>query len=387
MRITYVTETYPPEINGVALTAARTVSYLRDRGHLVDLIRPAQLGETKGDGEGEWLSVGWPIPMYSGLRFGVTRPAVLVRRFAQTRTELVHVATEGPLGCAAVAAARHAGLPTTSDFRTNFHRYSTYYGFGVLRPAIEAYLRSFHNATDLTFVPTLETRNRLERAGFERLCVVGRGVDLDRFSRRHRDLTLRHRWRVFGGGPVLLYVGRLAAEKRVDLALHAYRRARGLMPEVRMVVVGDGPRRSALGRAFPEALFLGVLTGAELAACYASADLFVFPSESETFGNVTLEALASGLPVIAFNSAAAGEHVVDGVNGRLVPPGNDETFITATCQMTSHYNPARAAAAAQASRDSVVHRPWNRILQEFEAHLQEIMDVAQHTRFGAAHAA
>lgn len=383
MRLAYVTETYPPEVNGVALTVARAIDWLRARGHEVDVIRPARPGEPRGAGRGEWCSAGWPIPMYREMRFGVARPASLARRFVNMGAQLVHVATEGPLGRAAIAAARRLGLATTSDFRTNFDRYSRYYGLGLLEPVIGGYLRSFHNATDRTFVPTAATRRALVCAGFERIEVVGRGVDLVRFSPTRRDPALRQAWGV--NGPVLLYVGRLAAEKKVELAMQAYRSARRLEPSARMVVIGDGPRRATLERDYPEALFLGVQTGDRLAASYASADLFLFPSESETFGNVTLEALASGLPVVAFDSAAASEHVVDRCSGRLVAPGDDAGFLMAVCLMTVLHH--RLGAASEAARRSVAAQGWEGVLRGFEGHLLETLNDAERTRYTAALAA
>lgn len=385
MRLAFVTETHPPEVNGVALTVARAIAYLRERGHVVDLIRPARPGEPTGDGRGEWRSSGWPIPVYRDLRFGWSWPSRLAQRFARSGAELVHVATEGPLGWAAVSAAKRLGLPVTSDFRTNFHQYSRYYGAGWLEPVIGAYLRTFHNRTARSFVPTAQTRRDLVRAGFERVEVVGRGVDLDCFSPLRRDPGLRRRWGAVDDAPVLLHVGRLAAEKNVELALQAFRNASRFEPRVRMVVVGDGPRRRALERAFPQAHFVGMQAGAALAAHYASADLFLFPSQSETFGNVTLEALASGVPVIAFNLAAASEYVVDRVNGRVVPPGNDAAFVVATCLLAARHRnlePLRLAA-----RRSVAGHDWDSALRRFEHQLLEAVRDAERTRPAAACAA
>jgi glycosyltransferase involved in cell wall biosynthesis len=379
MRIAFVTETYPPEINGVAITVARTAAYLRSRGHEVELIRPTQPGEARGRRSaecGEWLSAGFPRPVYRGMRFGLARPATLAARFARAGTELVHVATEGPLGWAAIAAAHALGIAATSDFRTNFHQYSRFYRIGWLEPAIAAYLRRFHNATARTFVPTRGTQRELAAAGFERLRVVDRGVDLERFSPAHRDDALRREWGA--EGPVLLYVGRIAAEKRVELALQAFAAARRIQPRLSMVVVGEGPRRQALEIEFPDVRFVGNQTGAALSACYASADIFLFPSETDTFGNVTLEALASGLPVVAFDLAAASEHVIDRISGRLVPPGNDAAFVIATCQISS---PSREFSSMRAAaRRGVSAQDWDSVLSRFENHLREAIVDAEPAR-------
>lgn len=370
MRITFVTETYPPEINGVALTVARNVEFLRGAGHAVDLIRPRQVGESRGSEGSEWRAAGFPIPAYPELRFGYASQRALVARMAATGAQLVHVATQGPLGWKALGAARRLGLPVTSDFRTNFHQYSRYYRLGWTEPAINAYLRAFHNRTRISFAPTQQTRRDLLAAGIERVEVVGRGVDVERFSPAKRDVALRLRLNP-DGGPILLHVGRLAPEKNIRLAFRAYRFARRFVPSTRLVVIGDGPSRPALEQEFPDARFTGVLTGEALAAHYACADLFLFPSLSDTFGNVTLEALASGVPVVAFDAAAASEHVRDRIGGRIVPPGDDEAFVIAASLLTLQFRglePMRLAA-----REAACEADWEQVLRRFEQQLVDMV--------------
>ena len=368
MRIAYVTETYPPELNGVSLTVERTVRHLRRRDHRVDLIRPRQPGEAANSADDEMLTMGCPIPMYPDLRIGLASAATLRQRFEQVRVELVHIATEGPLGWAAMRAAQALGLPVTSDFRTNFHEYSRYYGLGWLSPVVYDYLRRFHNHGQCTFVPTDDTRRRLTQAGFERLQVIGRGVDAERFSPDWSTPSLRDQWHA-QDGPVLLYVGRLAAEKNVALALCAFDAVRRRMPSATMVVVGDGPLRRKLEDEFPAARFVGTLRGDDLARHYASSDLFLFPSTSETFGNVTLEALASGLPVIAFDAAAAADHVSDCDNGLLVPVGEEKAFIASACSLAWQHQQL-GMMRAQARR-AALRLNWADVLNRFESALLE----------------
>ena len=374
MRIAYVTETYPPELNGVSLTVERTVRFLRAQGHLVELIRPRQPGEARLDADDEMRTAGCAIPVYRELRFGVARAATLVRRFERTRPEIVHLATPGPLAWAALAAARSLGIVTTSDFRTNFHQYSRYYRIAFLGRPVLGLLRRFHNLTQRTFVPTRGGAAELLAAGFHNLAVVGRGVDSEGFAPSLRSDVLRARWNA-GAAPVLLMVGRVAAEKNVELGLRAFERARALRPGTQMIVVGDGPARAALQKAHPEAQFVGVKRGAELAAHYASADVFLFPSLSDTFGNVVMEALASGLPVVAFDTAAPAEHVVDAVSGRLVAPGDEDAYIAAvaeTAAADTDLAPMRAAAILAARRAS-----WPDILARFESRLADTLHAPQ----------
>ncbi|MEO7114253.1 MAG: glycosyltransferase family 1 protein [Caldimonas sp.] len=368
MRIAYVTETYPPELNGVSLTVERTVRFLRAQGHLVELIRPRQPGEAPLDADDELRTAGCAIPVYRELRFGLSRIGPLRRRFHRTRPDVVHLATPGPLCWAALAAARALGIATTSDFRTNFHQYSRYYRIAFLAGPVLGLLRRFHNLTGRTFVPTRGAAAELGAAGFQHLTVVGRGVDSERFSPSLRSGDLRRHWQA-GAAPVLLMVGRIASEKNVELGLRAFERARAARPGTRMIVVGDGPARASLEKAHPDVQFVGVRRGDDLAAHYASADVFLFPSLSDTFGNVVMEALASGLPVVAFDTAAPSEHVVDRVSGRLVVPGDERAFIAAVGDMVERgrdLTPMRAAAVLAARRAT-----WPEVLGRFEARLAD----------------
>jgi len=370
LRIAYVTETWPPEINGVALTVERSVRYLRGRGHALTLMRPRQRGEGARDDADEWRSPGLPIPMYPDLRIGLAFAASLERRFAARAPQLVHVATQGPLGRAALLAAKALGLPVTSDFRTNFHRYSRYYGFGRCERLIASYLRRFHNRADRTFVPARSLRAALSAEGFERLEVLGRGVDALRFTPAARDADLRRAWGADDETPVALYVGRLAPEKNVALALAAHAAMRSLRPELRMVLVGDGPLRARLEAQHRDAVFAGVQRGAALAAHYASADLFLFPSQSETFGNVTLEALASGLALVAYDEAAAAEHVRDGDNGVLAHGDDASAFIDAACRALAHAQPG--ATLRRRARQTALAAHWDEVLRRFEHRLADV---------------
>ncbi|MCW7536325.1 glycosyltransferase family 1 protein [Aquabacterium sp. A7-Y] len=382
MRIAYITETYPPELNGVALTVERSVGHLRDASHEVELVRPRQPHEAPRDDREEWRTAGLPIPMYRDLRFGLALGRTLKQRWERSRPQLVHVATPGPLGWAAVRAARSLRLAVTSDFRTNFHQYSHYYGLGWCESLVCGYLRRLHNGAHRTFVPTYAVRRGLARQGFERLAVVGRGVDTERFSPEQRSQALRRQWGAGRTTPVVLYVGRLAAEKNVPLALQAFEAIRARQPHAQMVVVGDGPMRRRWENAFPAARFVGPLRGAELAEHYASSDIFLFPSLSDTFGNVVLEAMASGLAVVSYDCGAAGEHLEDGESGLLVRPGHEASFVTAACSLAAQLPQLRWMR--EAARRTALEATWRSVLTRFEAHLLDAAHAMEATHPRAA---
>ncbi|MFO1341002.1 MAG: glycosyltransferase family 1 protein [Burkholderiaceae bacterium] len=372
MRIAYVTETFPPEVNGVALTTSRTVDLLRQAGHHVQVLRPRQAGEAACDDEREWRTPGSPLPLYPGLQFGWATPRAVRQRLAGAEVGLVHLATPGPLAWAALRAAGAMGLPATSDFRTNFHQYAGHYGLRRCGPWLLRGLRAFHNRCGCTFVPTRQTREELAHRGFDRLAVLGRGVDTALFHPGRRDAALRAAWGADERTPLLLHVGRLAAEKNVALALQSFEDLRATGSPARMVVVGDGPLRAPLARAHPTVRFVGMLSGTALAAAYASADLFVFPSVTETFGNVTLEALASGLAVVAFRTGAAAEHIRHGLNGILAAAGDDAGFRRAVCRHAPHCVELRALRdeAARTARALA----WERVNARFERRLHQVVE-------------
>ncbi|WP_254668141.1 glycosyltransferase family 1 protein [Hydrogenophaga sp. PML113] len=367
LRLAVVTETWPPEINGVSLTLSRLVQGLRARNHEVQLIRPRQTREdaARSDpGFHEVLMRGMPIPRYPELKLGLPGKGALVRAWTLRRPDLVHIATEGPLGWSALQAARRLRLPVTSDFRTNFHAYSQHYGVGWLKTPIVAYLRKFHNLTRCTMVPTQSLRAELQAIGFRNVSVVARGVDTQRFNPARRSAALRASWGAGDGTLVMVAVGRLAAEKNLGVVLQAYEAMRAQNPDVKLVFVGDGPQRAALRQRCPEALFAGMRRDEDLAAHYASADLFAFASLTETFGNVTIEALASGLPVLAFDTAAAGDWVRGGHNGWLLPVDDEAAFARQAALLAR--DPALVRTAASQARAQVAALDWRHIAGQVE---------------------
>ena len=320
LNIAVVTETYPPDINGVAHTLSKIVDGLQRNGHVLWLIRPKHQASdtaTRSDRYQEILVKGLPIPFYKQLRMGLPAKRELTRLWSRQRPDIVHIATEGPLGWSALQVAKKLKLPVSTDFRTNFHAYSQHYGIGWLSGAILAYLKKFHNAAQATMVPTSQLQGELDKVGFKHLSVVPRGVDTDVFSPDHRNEALRSSWGADSTTRVLLYVGRLAPEKNLKLVIQTYNNLKRNHADIKLVLVGDGPMRAGLEKDNPEVIFAGFQTGASLAQHYASGDIFLFASQTETFGNVTLEAMASRLAIVAFHHAAAGELIQSGVNGML----------------------------------------------------------------------
>ena len=365
--ICVVTETYPPEINGVALTLAHLVKGLATQGHTVSVIRPRQQRSDclscSCDSQVTFVR-GLPLPGYKGLQFGLPAGGLLRRSWMQHRPDVVYVATEGPLGWSAARIAQRLGIPVFSGFHTNFHSFAEHYRAGWLQQWIFRYLCRFHNRTIGTLVPCVDQRDRLQARGFKNISILGRGVDSQLFAPERRCAELRHHWGVSDNDLVALYVGRVAPEKNLQLAIAAYRAMRRFSVSMKFVIVGDGPLCATLQTQHPDLIFCGVHTGKQLAKHYASADVFLFPSETETFGNVTLEAMASGLVVIAYNYAAAKMHIRHGETGVLVPYGEPQAFVDSA--VTLAREPQPLLRIRQQARESVVALSWQRIIERFE---------------------
>ncbi len=365
--ICIVTETFPPEVNGVALTLSHLVEGLRAHGHVVTIIRPRQHKLESDNRSGDPLTTlvrGLPLPGYRGLQFGLPAKRLFCHNWTRFRPDVVYIATEGPLGWSAVCAAQQLGIPAFSGFHTNYHSYSRHYRLGCLERLVFRYLCGFHNRTTGTLVPTADLRDRLQTLGFKNVSFMGRGVDSQRFGPDHRCGELRRSWGVSDSDLAILYVGRLAPEKNLGVAVKAYREMKKRRDSVKFIIVGDGPLRASLQDEHRDLIFRGTLTGADLAKHYASADMFLFPSETETFGNVTLEAMASGLVVVAYNYAAAKLHIRDHETGVLVPYGNSKAFVDSSAALV--WDSHTMGRIRREARDYVSSIKWSRVVERFE---------------------
>jgi glycosyltransferase involved in cell wall biosynthesis len=377
-----LTETYPPEINGVAMTLAHLAEGLARRGHEVLVMRPKQAWGDHPIPEpanpAHRLVWGIPFPWYKGIHLGLPYPGQLRRNIHRFKPDVIHVATEGLLGVAGVLAAHAYGVPIVSSYHTDFFSYSRKYGLGFLRAPGRIYFKELHNATLRTFVPSQTSLAQLQAFKYKNLAIMSRGVDTKLFDPARRSEELRASWDVASTTPVMLYVGRIAAEKNLQLMLKAFERLRTEDPAAKMVLVGDGPDCERLHHEHPEYIFAGKRTGVELATYYASADLFVFPSVTETYGNVVVEAMASGLVVLAYNYAAPREHISDGVNGFLAPHRKEAEFLAkfeVVLAAKAAWEAIRASARAKALTLS-----WENVVASYEATVLGLEEICKARR-------
>jgi glycosyltransferase involved in cell wall biosynthesis len=373
VKITFVTETFPPEINGVAMTFGVVARELGRRRHAVTVYRPRRSDLPAPDSQRDFQEVpmpGLPIPGYPLLRLGLPAGQRLGRIWRADRPDIVHVTTEGPLGASAIGAARRLGIPVTSSFHTNFHSYARLYGCAPLRGAALAWLRYVHNRTQLTLAPTEELRSELADMGFRNLAVFSRGVDTRQFGPERRSFALRSSWGVSPEDPVVLHVGRLAVEKNYPLIFRAFGAMRAAHPNCRFVLVGDGPLRRSLERQHPECIFTGFIPRDELARHCASADIYIHASLTETFGNVLTEAMVSGLAVASFDYAAGRQFIRSEENGLTVPVDRPEALIAAAVRLATDGELRRRLR--RAARATLEAQSWENVVVQFEADLARI---------------
>jgi glycosyltransferase involved in cell wall biosynthesis len=367
LNIALVTETYLPEVNGVAITLGRMVEGLLKCQHNIHLIRPRQGKQdmpNNGESFRETLVTGMPIPGYPELKAGLPAKGKLLKLWQQQRPDIVHIATEGPLGWSAMSAANKLGIPISTDFHTNFHSYTQHYGIGLLQKPIASYLRYFHNKTGCTLVPTATLQQELTQQGYNNVLVVSRGVDATLFHPDKRSSELRASWGADDSTPIVMLVSRIAPEKNLHLVISTFEKMRAIKPEAKLVMVGDGPARASLQKEFPNVIFAGMKTGEDLAAHYASGDVFLYSSLTETYGNVTVEAMASGLATIAYDYAAARQHIRHEVNGLLAPFNDATAFATQAAGLI--IDSARIQRLRSEARKTVETLTWDHIMGEME---------------------
>ncbi|WP_446212992.1 glycosyltransferase family 4 protein [Micromonospora sp. IBSANI012] len=379
MRIAIVTESFPPDVNGVAHSVVRTAEHLVLRGHQPLVIAPAPPGGRRGADDRHDYEVvripSVPLPRYQGFRLGVPSTRLSEALLAHA-PDVVHLASPFVLGARAATLARRHELPTVAVYQTDVASYARAYRVGWGEAAAWRRLREIHNLAHRTLAPSTRAAADLLAHGVGRIWLWRRGVDALRFTPDKRCDALR-RDLARHGEVVVGYVGRLAPEKRVDLL-----EATSRLPGVRVVVVGDGPARQHLERALPRVRFLGVRHGDDLARIYASLDVFVHTGPHETFGQTVQEASASGVPVVAPASGGPVDLVEPGVTGLLVPPGDAAALADAVAGLVA--DASRRTAYGAAGRAAVSRRSWGRVGDELVGHYRAVLDGAPAARLPAA---
>ncbi|HEX3451586.1 MAG TPA: glycosyltransferase family 1 protein [Isosphaeraceae bacterium] len=373
MRVTLVTETYFPQVNGVSRTLRELVRVLTECGDEVQLIYP-DYGEAV-DREKVHTVRSIVLPFYKELRLPLPPFSAVHRAIKSFQPDVLHIATEATLGLSVLRHALRRRLAVVSSFHTNFDQYSNHYHVGWAKMPIWRYLRWFHNRTRETYVPSETTIRELKGLGFERLVLWKRGVDSTLFRpARPGRIDVRRKLGWAPNDVVISYVSRIAPEKNVDYLADALEIVASRRPDVRMLLVGDGPTRPALQRRVGSfAHFAGYRQGEDLADHYAASDIFAFSSLTETFGNVVLEAMASGLPVVAVRAGGVGETVRSGTTGILVEPADPPARMAAAL-LESIENREQRLTMAAAAREYALSQSWDAIMAGLRSRYEAAID-------------
>jgi glycosyltransferase involved in cell wall biosynthesis len=368
-RVAIFTETFLPRVDGIVNTLKWSLRGLVEAGWQPLVVAPHGNTQTLPGVR----VIGAPslvFPLYPEVRLGYPTADVW-RSLDAFGPDVVHLAGPVTNGFGGLKYAQSRHVPVVSSYHTSLPEYARLYGLGWLVEWAWSSLRNVHNSTAVTLCPSRKTIDDLTARGFERLVLWSRGVDAGLFSPRTRSARMRARLGAANGEILVVYVGRLAREKKLDRLASALRRIDG----VRAAIVGDGPDRARLEQVFDDlpVTFTGTLRGEELASAYASADIFAFPSDTDTFGNVVLEAMASGLPIVACNVGGQLDLVQHGASGLLFDADDCEQFAARLCQYRDDPR-LRAAHAAEALR-SARQRTWPRqievLIQQYRAAMQQ----------------
>src|SRR5215469_4762092 len=367
MRIAIITESFPPDVNGVAHCVVRGAENLVRKGHHPLVIAP-EPGRSAADDQLPYpveRVPSAPLPGYPTFRLGLPSPATR-KAIVRHRTEVVHLASPVALGAWGTRVARAEHLPTIAVYQTDLPSYARAYRLGRATEAFTwRWLRDIHNTAGRTLAPSSVTAAELHARGLERIWLWGRGVDTERFRPELRDERLRAE--IAPDGEVIVgYVGRLAIEKRVDLLA-----AVAAQPGVKLAVTGGGPMEEELRAALPSAAFLGMRYGADLARIYASLDVFVHTGPFDTFGQTIQEASASGLPVVAPASGGPLDLVDDGTTGYLVAPGDPGALAGAVGRLAR--DPQLRLAMGRAGREKTLGRSWRALGDQLIAHYATLL--------------
>jgi glycosyltransferase involved in cell wall biosynthesis len=377
MKIALFTDTFPPDVNGVAKTLERWVRYLEKRGAECKVFAPQKEGSVAVDSLSVERFYSIPFILYPECRFTIPNPVHLSKALKQFQPLLVHVATPFNLGLLGNRFARKMKVPLVASYHTNFDQYLKFYNIQLLEPLYWRYMNWFHQPCRKVYVPSASTLEHIGAKGIGNLEVWSRGIDTERF-RPHVD---RHEvLSAYGVDPakfVILYVGRIAAEKNIDVLMNVIDALpHHIRTNSHIILAGDGPLLPTLSEQYKRSdiTFTGYVQGKPLADLFAAADIFLFPSEHETFGNVVLEAMASGTPVIGAASGGVRDIVRDGETGFLRPPGDIGGFVQAVDTLFGSVELRRSMGLN--ARQYSIQQSWDAIFDRLYCSYESVVEDA-----------
>lgn len=371
MRIALFTETFLPKVDGIVTRLRHTVDHLQRNGDRVLIVSPDG-GLTEYKGAQIYGVSGFPLPLYPELKMALPRPSI-GQALEKFQPDLIHVANPAVLGLAGLYYGKKLDIPLVASYHTHLPQYLPHYGLGMLEGLLWEILKNIHNQAQLNLCTSTAMVQELVNHGIEHVDLWQRGVDTELFDPKWKSESMRDRLsQGHPEDPLLLYVGRLGAEKEIE----RIKPILAAIPNARLALVGDGPNRQVLEEHFAETptYFVGYLQGVDLASAYASADAFVFPSRTETLGLVLLEAMAAGCPVVAARSGGIPDIVTDGVNGYLFDPADEDGAIAATRRLFA--NPQERETLRQNARAEAENWGWDAATRQLRRYYQAVLRVS-----------
>jgi glycosyltransferase involved in cell wall biosynthesis len=373
MKLALFSDTFHPQVNGVARTLKRLTGYLEGNNIEYKVIMPSFDDHPKSIADQYYAMKSLPLFLYPECRLAIPQVWAMSKELNKFNPELLHVATPFNIGLFGMRYGKKGNIPMVASYHTHFDRYLAYYHLDLLSPILWRYLQWFHRPFEKIFVPSEETRQTLHTKSFTNVEIWARGVDCDMFTPQNHDSFLRKRYNI-SEKYIFLYVGRLAPEKDLEILYEMIKKLPSSLKEsVHWLIVGDGPSRSMVDRWEAEhsnVTCAGYLSGDELARVYASSDLFVFPSSTETFGNVVLEASASGLPAIVSNRGGVTEIVQDRITGRICEAREPDSFIQATVSIIE--DPVQLQSMKLKARNYALSQSWSTIFGNLLMQYEEV---------------
>ncbi|WP_413303495.1 glycosyltransferase family 1 protein [Bacillus sp. 1P10SD] len=379
MKIAIFTDTFFPDMNGVARTLKRFTNYLDDYNLTYKIFAPENSTSQYGGNQIHRLK-SLPFFLYPECRLAIPSLFDLSSKLQDFSPDVIHVATPFSIGLCGVYLAKKYKIPLVGSYHTNFDEYLKYYNLSFLTKILWKYMHWFHSPCQKLFVPSVDTYQQLKQQGFRNLELWPRGVDCQLFHPNHEQEKVQKLY-CPSEKFLLTFVGRLAPEKDIQTLLTVARNMPGAINEkLQWLIIGDGPLRDELEAQAPNNMtFTGYLDGQSLAEIYSASDLFVFPSPTETFGNVVLEALASGTPVIGANAGGVKNIIKSGQTGYLCTPGNVEEFTSATLRLLN--NAALRKQMAIAGRMYALTQRWDEIFKNLICHYTDVIDASGEQKY------
>lgn len=374
MRIAIFTDTFLPQINGVTKTLSRMKEYMDEKGVEYKFFIP---GEENYIRDNTVAFSSFRFFLYSECKIAIPKYRKIKKELDSFNPDIIHVVTPFSIGIMGLKYSKDTNIPMVASYHTDFPKYLKYYNLEFLENTLWYFFKWFHSHSYINFCPSVDTKEEMEKHGINNLELWGRGIDTIKYNPNKKNEKLREKY-CSNNEALLLYVGRIAPEKELDVLMEAAKKLNRMNVKYKLVVVGDGPSKKEFeSMTIDNVVFVGYKSGSELEAYYATADIFTFPSSSETYGNVILEAMASGLPVICPYSGGLKENIIDSYNGLIFETGSSENMAYKIIELINDNN--LRYRLRENARSYTITKSWNNIYSDLFSKYRLVVEYVTRT--------